>query len=66
MALLGLTGGPLASAGDGCAIRGARSGSPGLFLVTVPEIRWEAALTAKAFRPSPILTERVRPLMQTA
>jgi hypothetical protein len=40
-----------------------------LFLLTTPEILWEASLalslTFKGFRPSPILQEDARPALQT-
>ena len=60
MALLGLIGGPLAFAGGMAVLFGAlEAGSPGLFLLTILEVLWEASLalylTFKGFRPSPIL-----------
>jgi hypothetical protein len=40
-----------------------------LFLLTIPEILWEAALalylTFKGFRPAPILQQDARPTLQT-
>jgi hypothetical protein len=65
MALLGLIGGPLAVAGGTAVLFGAlEAGSPGLFLLTAPEILWEVSLTIylifKGFRPSPILPDDQR------
>jgi hypothetical protein len=41
-----------------------------LFLITVPEILWEASLaiylTFKGFRPSPFLSEDARPVLQSS
>jgi hypothetical protein len=70
MALLGLIGGPLAFAGGTAALFGAiEAPSAGLFVMTIPEILWEAALTiyliVKGFRPSPILPDP-RPVLQTS
>jgi hypothetical protein len=70
MALLGLIGGPLAFAG-GTAVLFGLFGQPSapLFLLTTPEILWEASLalylTFKGFRPSPVLREDVRPALQS-
>ena len=72
MALLGLIGGPLAVAGGGILVLfGAFDPfSAPLFLITVPEILWEASLTiwliVKGFRPSPILPGDASPLLQTS
>ncbi len=59
-ALLGLIGGPLAFLGGVLVLFGALDQpSPGLFLITAPEIAWELFLciylTWKGFRPSPVL-----------
>jgi Domain of unknown function (DUF4386) len=59
MALLGLIGGPLAFAGGTAVLFGLfEQPSAPLFLLTSPEILWEASLalylTFKGFRPSPI------------
>ena len=59
-ALVGLIGGPLAFFGGVLALFGVLDQpSPGLFLLTIPEIAWEAFLaiylTWKGFRPSPVL-----------
>lgn len=73
MALLGLVGGPLAfAAGVGVLLGAYDQLSPITFLLTMPEILWEAALalylTAKGFRPSSLTTieapadPRTRPL----
>ena len=61
MALLGLIGGPLAFIGGTLVLFGVLDpGSAGLFLITAPEIAWEASLAiyliVKGFRPSPILS----------
>jgi hypothetical protein len=69
MALLGLSGGPLAFAGGTAVLLGAlEAGSPGLFLLTALEILWEASLTiyliVKGFRPSPILPDDLRSVPQ--
>jgi Domain of unknown function (DUF4386) len=69
MALLGLIGGPLAFAGGTAVLFGAlEAGSPGLFLLTILEILWEASLTiyliVKGFRPSPILPDDPRAVPQ--
>jgi Domain of unknown function (DUF4386) len=70
MALLGLIGGPLAFAGGTAVLFGLfEQPSAPLFLLTIPEILWEASLalylTFKGFRPSPILQEDARPALQT-
>jgi Domain of unknown function (DUF4386) len=70
MALLGLIGGPLAFAGGTAVLFGLfEQPSAPLFLLTAPEILWEASLalylTFKGFRPSPILQEAARPALQT-
>ncbi len=71
MALLGLIGGPLAVVGGILLLFGAfdNGGAP-LFLITVPEILWEASLTiwliVKGFRPSPILSGDPSPSLQTS
>jgi hypothetical protein len=59
-ALLGLIGGPLAFLGGVLVLFGVLDQpSPGLFVITVPEIAWElflcVYLTWKGFRPSPVL-----------
>lgn len=61
MALLGLIGGPLAFVGGTLVLFGAFDpGSAPLFLITAPEIAWEASLgiylIVKGFKPSPILS----------
>lgn len=71
MALLGLIGGPLAVVGGILLLFGAfDNGSAPLFLITVPEILWEASLTiwliVKGFRPSPILSGDPSPSLQTS
>jgi len=71
MALLGLIGGPLAVAGGTLVLFGAfNPGSAPLFLITVPEIVWEAALgiylIVKGFKPSPILSGNAGPALQTS
>jgi hypothetical protein len=71
MALLGLIGGPLAVAGGILVLFGAFDPfSAPLFLITVPEILWEASLTiwliVKGFRPSPILSGDASPVLQTS
>jgi Domain of unknown function (DUF4386) len=70
MALLGLIGGPLAFAGGTAVLLGLFEQPSGpLFLLTAPEILWEASLalylTFKGFRPAPILQEDARPALQT-
>ena len=70
MALLGLIGGPLAFIGGTLVLFGVLDpGSAGLFLITAPEIAWEASLAiyliVKGFRPSPILSGD-SPALQTA
>ena len=62
MAMLGLIGGPLAFVGGVFVLFGAfEQPSPALFAFTVIEIAWEASLaiylTAKGYRPSPLLVE---------
>jgi hypothetical protein len=71
MALLGLIGGPMAFAGGILVLFGAIDGpSAALFVITLPEILWEASLAiyliVKGFRPSPILSEDASPAFQTA
>jgi Domain of unknown function (DUF4386) len=71
MALLGLIGGPLAFAGGTLVLFGAfDNGSAPLFLITVPEILWEASLTiwliVKGFKPSPILSGEASPVPETS
>ena len=71
MALLGLIGGPLAFIGGTLVLFGAFDpGSAPLFLITVPEILWEASLAiyliVKGFKPSPILSGYDGPAVQTA
>ncbi len=71
MALLGLIGGPLAVVGGILLLFGAfDNGSAPLFLITVPEILWEASLTiwliVKGSRPSPILSGDPSPSLQTS
>jgi hypothetical protein len=71
MALLGLIGGPLAFAGGILVLFGAfDNGSAPLFLITLPEILWEASLTiwllVKGFRPAPILSRGASPALQTS
>jgi hypothetical protein len=66
MALLGLIGGPLAVAGGTAVLFGLfEQPSAPLFLLTVPEILWEASLalylTFKGFRPSPITAGAAEP-----
>lgn len=70
MALLGLIGGPLAFAGGTGVLFGLfEQPSAPLFLLTIPEILWEASLalylTFKGFRQSPILQVDARPALQT-
>ena len=60
--MLGLIGGPLAFVGGVFVLFGAfEQPSPALFAFTVIEIAWEASLaiylTAKGYRPSPLLVE---------
>lgn len=62
VALLGLIGGPLAFLGGILVLFGAlEQPSPGLFLITAPEIVWEGFLaiylTFWGFRPSPVAAE---------
>jgi hypothetical protein len=62
MALLGLIGGPLAFIAGTLALFGVYDkGSTAQFLLTIPEIAWEASLAiyliVKGFRPSPILSD---------
>jgi hypothetical protein len=69
MALIGLIGGPLAFAGGTAVLFGLFDQSSGpLFVLTAPEIVWEASLalylTFKGFRPAPILQEDARPALQ--
>jgi hypothetical protein len=64
MAMLGLIGGPLAFLAGILVIFGAfKAGGAPLFLMTIPEIAWEASLTiyliVKGFKPSPILAALV-------
>jgi hypothetical protein len=71
MALLGLVGGPLAFAGGTAVLFGAlEAGSPGLVLLTILEVLWEASLTifliVKGFRPSPILSDDPRSVPHTS
>ena len=61
MAMLGLIGGPLATASGIAVLLGViEQGSPVQGIATIPEILWEASLglylTFKGFRPSPILS----------
>ena len=70
MALLGLIGGPLAVVGGILVLFGAfDNGTAPLFLITVPEILWEASLTiwliVKGFRPSRILSGEASPALET-
>lgn len=70
MALLRLIGGPLAFAGGTAVLFGLfEQPSAPLFLLTIPEILWEASLalylTFKGFWPSPILQQAARPALQT-
>lgn len=63
MALLGLIGGPAAFLAGTLVVFGAfKAGSAPLFLMTIPEIAWEASLTiyliVKGFKPSLILAAR--------
>lgn len=63
MALLGLIGGPLAFLAGILVVFGAfKAGGAPLFLMTIPEIAWEASLTiyliVKGFKPSPILASQ--------
>jgi hypothetical protein len=60
MALLGLIGGPIAFAAGTLVLLGAiEQQGPVQFVMTIPEILWEASLAiyliVKGFRPSPIL-----------
>ena len=61
LALVGLIGGPIAFAAGALVLLGAidQGGGGVQFLLTVPEIVWEASLgiylCVKGFRPSPIL-----------
>lgn len=60
MAMLGLIGGPLATASGIAVLLGViEQGSAAQGIATIPEILWEASLglylTFKGFRPSPIL-----------
>lgn len=62
LAMLGLVGGPLAVISATLVLFGVYEQLSGVsFLVTLPEIVWEASLTfwliAKGFRPAPILAE---------
>ncbi len=71
MALLGLIGGPLAFLGGTLVLFGVFDpGSAPLFLITLPEIAWEASLgiylIVKGFKPSPILAVDAGPGLQTA
>jgi hypothetical protein len=64
MAMIGLVGGPLAFLAGTLALVGAYDlGSSAQFVLTVPEVIWEAALgiylTVKGYRPSPILDRTV-------
>lgn len=61
MAMLGLIGGPLATASGIAVLLGViEQGSAAQGIATIPEILWEASLglylTFKGFRPSPILS----------
>jgi hypothetical protein len=61
MAMLGLLGGPLATASGIAVLLGViEQGSAAQGIATIPEILWEASLglylTFKGFRPSPILS----------
>jgi Domain of unknown function (DUF4386) len=67
MALLGLIGGPMAFLAGTLVLFGAfGQGSAGQFLLTIPEIAWEAILgiwlIVKGFNPSPILAENAAAL----
>jgi Domain of unknown function (DUF4386) len=70
MALLGLIGGPLAFLAGTLVLFGAfDAGSAPLFLMTIPEIAWEASLgiylIVKGFRPSsPLLVDDRRLLVE--
>jgi Domain of unknown function (DUF4386) len=60
MAMLGLIGGPLIFVASTAVLFGAfEAGDPAHFLLSIPEIAWEASLgvylVVKGFRPSPIL-----------
>jgi hypothetical protein len=71
MALLGLIGGPLAFVTGTAVLVGVLEMlSPISFLLTIPEILWEASLTiyliVKGFRPSPILPDDPRFVPQTS
>ena len=60
MALLGLIGGPIAFAAGTLVLLGAiEQQGPVQFVMTIPEILWEASLAiyliVRGFRPSPIL-----------
>jgi len=66
MAVLGMVGGPLAFATATAVLFGAYEQTSGIsFLLTLPEIVWEAFLgiylTFLGFRPSPILSD-ARPM----
>jgi hypothetical protein len=61
MAMLGLIGGPLATASGIAVLLGViEQDSAAQVIATIPEILWEASLglylTFKGFRPSPILS----------
>ena len=69
MAMLGLIGGPLIIAsGIAVLFDVFQFGGTGQSLATIPEFLWELSLgiylTVKGFRPSPILSEDARPVMQ--
>ena len=67
MALLGLIGGPLAFVGGTLVLFGAlKPGGAALFLMTAPEIAWEASLgiylIVKGFRPCSSLLIDIGPI----
>lgn len=71
MALLGLIGGPIAFLSATLVLFGAYEQLSGVsFLMTLPEIAWEASLTiwllVKGFQPSPIIAEDAAPVLQTS
>jgi uncharacterized protein DUF4386 len=71
MAMLGLIGGPLIIAsGIAVLFDVFQFGGTGQSLATIPEFLWELSfgiwLTVKGFKPSPILAEDARPVLQTS